>query len=849
MDLDQIWSKLQSSRTFKDLTPLISPLIITNSSTQKQYKVTHRYTDSKNAFIGYDNSECKYHIKVFVISSLNHFKIISKRFRLINEHSENIKSIKIVDIIRFFNSERWFMVLITPYLEGFTIDELSEGCHDSNYHLPKEVSIKIYLEILDIIKVSKKNGLKINTLPDNIFLSRNKDSQFLFDLKILPTSLHLLNCGKSKLEKIYPKDLKNNNSDGNIWGAGLCLYALTSDSKLQSLPLITDLEDQSRQALLQTYYNDEALSYILKHSLDSTTLANFCTQSILVYWRELLNQNWEAIERFSINHSCAFLSGLTFESLNYRLYSVKLILIIASSYAEKISTVLTNSDLIYTFVENCLHFDWNTNPELINSLILILKEKISSRTFKEKLISMNFLLIFKQALKLHSRQELIFNFIEVFFENNTLTILQIIKDEQFLQKILEKPVKTSQELDFIKGTMSFYGPYSVELIKIVYETTNLSENLTLKYLQDIPYIFKQENCQLLISLIEKILEKSAKIKGDLILNILMTTVIILAEILVIPKLIQYDNVLGICTNQSENQSLTKLIRNQLLMKCSTCGLVLCSICNQHHPPDHETKYILYQYPAIHCSNTNSNQIFSDILQFQTPKDLKVIFIDSNEITYNGLTVRFIGPAGSRLTTLEPIKIEGVDQSSTIIYFEVKVNSAGLQENIELGLEGTGVALRSVDGGIYKHGTLIGRVPRFASFDVVGLGVTGNSKVYITYHGLVSWPMIECELKSEIRPFVVLGCDNCDIEVQMTNFVFKPSNQINSTQEVLNSSVMTISNKVLVTTVNLVKKAFRNNKNSPKSKDLLEKFSELLRIIGRYDLLEKVTSNKSRFWPF
>jgi hypothetical protein len=189
-----------------------------------------------------------------------------------------------------------------------------------------------------------------------------------------------------------------------------------------------------------------------------------------------------------------------------------------------------------------------------------------------------------------------------------------------------------------------------------------------------------------------------------------------------------------------------------------------------------------------------------------------------------------------------------DSPFTLVYFEVRVNSAGLQENIEIGVDGTGILYKSSDGGIYRHGTLVNKAPRFGSYDVVGMGVTGNKKVFVTFHGLVIWPMIDCELKNELRPWVVLGCDHCDVDVLMRNVVFQPTKDTSPNQEFFSSEILAISDKVLATLGKFVRKSFRKNQNDPKTKDLYEKYSELLRIVKKFDLLDKIAVNKSRFWP-
>ena len=175
------------------------------------------------------------------------------------------------------------MLLVTPYLEGFTLEELTEHLHLNNVHLTKDSSISVFLSILNIIKVADSKGLIVSPMPDNLFfISKAYDEKaifstekYSFELKILATSKQWLHCGKSKLEKLYPTKQRRAHVDGMIWGASLSLYAFVSSEPLSKLPAINDWNDIERGDLFKLFYEDGALAYILKNSLKSSIPANF----------------------------------------------------------------------------------------------------------------------------------------------------------------------------------------------------------------------------------------------------------------------------------------------------------------------------------------------------------------------------------------------------------------------------------------------------------------------------------------------------------------------------------------------------------------------------------------------
>ena len=120
------------------------------------------------------------------------------------------------------------------------------------------------------------------------------------------------------------------------------------------------------------------------------------------------------------------LSGITFERYECKLLALKKILMIAQDNSSEVYKHLVKQDLLFVFVDLCLVFDWHSFPDLINSVFLIIKERTLSKNFKEKLVSKDFFRIIIIAIDLKANSDLLCQFIIKFFDDNTLTILQII---------------------------------------------------------------------------------------------------------------------------------------------------------------------------------------------------------------------------------------------------------------------------------------------------------------------------------------------------------------------------------------------------------------------------------------
>ena len=376
---------------------------------------------------------------------------------------------------------------------------------------------------------------------------------------------------------------------------------------------------------------------------------------------------------------------------------------------------------------------------MINSVFLILKEKTLSKAFKEKLVSMDFFRIIITAIEVKVNSELLCQFVLKFIDDNTLTMLQIIWDSNFPKQLLEKPNKSLAEIEFIKDTMSYYGPNSVDFIKSVYETIEISENRINQHLLEIPYYFKLDKSQLVIGIMQRIIERNARNQGDAILDMLKTVVLILGEILCVPKVLQYHHVLGLCTSKSTKLFISDLGRNPLLVKCKQCTHSYCVMCSARDHRDHDIQYVLYQNPLFRCYTLEPIEPTSEIMMFHLPKyPQKIItFVDSFNFQYKQSPYRFVGHKNLTITTIDPLNINPGENIQTVLYFELKIFMAGIQENISIGIDGCNVFYHSTDGRITVNDKIVSKGSRFGSYDTVGIGIININKAYVTYNGLVN----------------------------------------------------------------------------------------------------------------
>lgn len=744
------------------------------------------------------------------------------------------------------------VVIVNEVLDGYTLDEFVGLLKQYNIKksVPKQFCISMFLTMLQIIAAADKVGILLGSLlPDSILIYKGttdkENSGSNYDLKISVTSKHPLFCGKSKLEHLYPSQSRRNLIDGEIWGAGISLYALIGVRNLNEIPVLREIYEKDRIKQLPIKYNDPALEHMLKRTLKDANSSSIFDHSFIRIWTGLCKNDPVLIENTTFKELHALNSGIQFENDICKALSIKKMLEIATERSSETYQYLIRWEIFNNFLRACIFFDWISFPNLLDSLFLILNHKVPSQNFKEFLTEIGFLSLLPITIVPEVNPIIVYDFVLKFMENNTLTILQIIRDNRILDKILARASKVKDDEKFIRSTMPYYGPHSIEIIESAYYLLGINEDRAIQALLEVPYYFKLENYQTLVKMLQSMIKRGviSQKNQDSITDMLKAVVLIIGELLVLPNFLQSHHIRGICISHSSEQFLSYLGKNPLLVECLDCGIPLCTICFSLSHMHHKCKFLHYFQAHFRCACAETHEIHNtDPAQFLLPRyNQQFVFVMSNGKNQAANTFKSNGYL--KVTTSEPLINSWNEMHRGVVaYFEVKILRAGTSESIVIELDGTGASYNSLTGIITNNFVEVGKGPRFGSYDTVGMGLTSNNRVFVTFNGLIVHPLINVEAKQEIKPIVTLNGDGYEIEIRLRNWMLHSAESTHLGLDIYSTELLKECEPLLDLLIKRVNKLIRKNCDTSVI-DLVEKFREILITIRKPNLMEKLKKIK------
>ncbi|CAG9321921.1 unnamed protein product [Blepharisma stoltei] len=851
---DALWERALKFRSDSLIQPLEAPVRLPNSYNYQEYTITHKYINSKDAFIAHNLDFTNYHLKVIVCDSYNQAKEIHRIIQPLTPICGELKLVEIKDVFEVYDNDNWLVILVSELVEGISLEQVSGLLRSSSEidKISKDVCIFAYIWLLDVIESAQQKGIFFNSIfPDSVLLCRGPVSansvvsteKYSYNLKVSMTGNYALNCGVSRLDHIYPSPNYRDTLLSDLWGLGLCLYTLCGSGTLEELPTLRDCSDKERQEAIKIRFQDPAIDCILADAFkDSNSKAPFNHPFVKV-WRGLWLKDWSMVDSSSIRELFALRSGLFFENIQAQFLALKKVLILGSSHSSEIYDHLSSSHILSDFLQLCMKFDWKGSRNLIDSVFLIMQYKPATHGFQEQLVDIGFLGIIPIAIKRNITPNILYDFAIRFIDDNTLTLLQILWDADVPKRALG-----GDKIDagFLKSTIAYYGPNSLDIMKEAMKSEFLNEYRVLQAMLEVPFYFKLERHRDVLELLEKIIAKG-KNQSEFIVDILKNTVLILAEILSLPKVLQYHHASGQCTSHSTQQFMCYVGKNPLLIYCIDCNISLCTVCYCAAHAGHNKRFLLYLNPHFRCNCEEEHKvILCDISEFRLPeKNTKRYMISRNgEISledHKGIYKS--GREKVKITTEKPL-VTNWDKNrvGTVIYYEVKILRAGKYEDITIGIDGTGISYKGMNGKIFKGDEEVSLGPRFGSWDIVGIGMTNYKKVYVTYNGLVVHPLISCDPGPELRPIISMG-DGCEIQLKLRSWMFQPPESPN--QPLFYSEILQESKHLLENLFNLIKKVCRKNNKDRKCQDLIEKFLALLESVNEEKLIQKTRKEIQR----
>ncbi|OMJ94928.1 hypothetical protein SteCoe_1788 [Stentor coeruleus] len=835
MDFDEIWDILLHRRENRKIINLTEHVILENSISSHEYYLTHRYESSENVFSGVDDEKNRCLFKLMPLPSFDDIKSVYRNLSLLQEFGETYKFTKIKDIFEIYD-EQWILVIVCDYLEGLTIKEILE--YSVNLEIPKEISLMIYVSILNIIEKAGEKGIMLHVLPDTIMICKEDSDENIvyssFDNKYVlkVVTYNQINNNRSKYDIFFP--YRKNSIENAYFGASYCLYILFTNQKIVEMPKFKEIDDEKRGKTLQV--NDVALNAIL----NIVTGKNFKAESLtanssLILWKNFQMEKYVELEELPIKDINPLITVMKFNNQKQSISAAKKILQVAGESPNEVNKVLGNSELFFDFFRVIFKHKSEIvkHPHLLNSILILLKDKTMSDKFKTTLISVGFLSLIPDFISNNVKSDLLCKLSINFAEDNTLTLQQILWDSNFIKNIMSKAFRSGMENEFIKVTMSYYGSHSLKFIYKIFDQLEISRFRIFQHIYEIPIIYKLNSVNTLFSILNKLLKKGPKTPPEDVVHTLKTLILIISEITCLQPFLELQHMKGECTSKSSQGFLTYFGKNPLLIRCSNCNSSYCVVCYEKYHKNHETKFLYLQGSMFRCNEIRDSESLYK-LNFLLPKyqdDIQFFNIYKN-IHEKINPSKIIIDCDKTLLSTSGIQIGLTKEAEA--YFEVKIIKAGYFEDIAIGLAGTGVIYYSISGNIYRNGHVISHGPRLGSFDILGVGLFQN-QVFFTYNGLLLRPIIPCFVVSPVKAYISSGSQSyIELEVKFTDWIFMRQNLSLIHQ---NADADALIQFIMKKVIKL------NSKKETKSEDLFDRFLELLRIMSKTDLIEEMLAFK------
>ena len=805
----------------------IKPFIpIHSNDSKKTYTLTHRYHESKNTFLGFDSNKEKVHVKIFPCKSFEQVQQGSLKLKHIYESCAENSLIKNHDKFVMLDKGRWFFVVVTKTVNGINLFDFSEFLHSRCENVCKDLCIAILLVLLDFLKYMKSPARLDNLYPNTVMICKNSGglpfARFKkenYNILVVPLSKKTLFGKTTRLNHLY------RSTENDLWGLAITIYGLIGTFPYSLLPDLSSLEQDHLMNVVPLREQDPALEKIFRIICQGKSL-DVTVHPYLKIWGGIYQKNWESIDLCGVDQTEVLHSGLFFNDPVSRKLVIKKMLVLGKNDTE-IYEYLVSRNLFGVFIDKCIKIDWKECPELLEPFYKFLRYKPKDHEYKGKLGELGILGLVSTTLELDPHNRGFLNFVQDFAYENTLTLLQILYDKGVVSRSIKVAKYSPHDKDFLSHTMSFYGPHSISIIEQIYLSELFSNISIIEALIEIPYQFKLEKVSSLMKLLLTIIKKS-NYKEDS--EIIKSSLNLVNELICLPVLLQQNHLKGSCSSHTDEDFL--LSKNKFLINCIDCNVPICSSCHKSVHKQHTSYYMLHITPHFRCNCVEMHSMVPNRpSDFILPKYRKAfIFTGSNGQQFlESQSNSFFTERDLIISTSECF--DPVDKDSLIGYFEVRVLKAGSYENIVIGLLGSEIYYHSMNGSITYKNSLIGKGPRFGSYDTVGIGVLRSYQAFITYNGLLLNQMFKCEETSNVKLFLGMFGDSCHIEVKVNNFLFLAVR--NGLDCFVGESKKTLE-EVFKIFINVLKKS-----NEVKMIELRAPFEKLLNYCNRADLVKKM----------
>lgn len=596
--------------------------------------------------------------------------------------------------------------------------------------------------------------------PDNIyFLKKPSGVEVYFEvftIDFLQKRLKLLNLYPEK----YGFSIK-----AFFWSLGVIVCSCLSGLELAELPSFALSSSSEIESFLDRLEFIPGLTPMLKSFFDGSIndFDSVIKSNTFKTWSFIISNSKKQPENLcphgfytSFYFTC---KSLIYENLPF--------LCTSNNFVKEISSELYIKHMIYAKIIEHLTFFPDLNEGMLEfSLHFLIKLKEISPTSIRKLSLHLIFRIIKLKINLDDAaiRTLLIKVLKALIKESTLTVQMIFQNAGIMYCLYDNFSADSKDLfSFI----SYLGAKSIEHIKFFRNSKKYAEaNNSIIYMQQIPIHFKLQVTYDILQEMDDLMKTwaPALIFDNKKIHSMYLAVTILFELLQAGKEAKICNQLGKCYKNIHSFNVSPVMVN-----CASCNKQVCLSCAQHHIElTHKINFLTHYRISNFTCNEESPKVYMihasrNVLPTCEEISLENCTVENNIYTWN----------------FKHLELPANITNEVLFYGEIFFAKCE-SENIILSIKGARIEFDNNIPGIVKNHAFYCNTPRIGATDTLGVGVTGDSKIFFTYNGFnlgsyIEFSSKEISIEIKIESFtqpILNGNCPCLYNMQAYNFLDK-----------------------------------------------------------------------------
>ena len=659
--------------------------------------------------------------------------------------------------------ETWFLSSYVPWSHRTSLHQMISALDQFSPGLKMPVE-SILIVLVKAIKLASQIYASIKMIGpiymEYIYFYKEKnDFRVLFEVFTLDFLQKRL-----RFETIYPERL-GFTFKAFFWSMGVLTYSCLTGLSLQDLPAFACMSHDEIDSLIDKLEFIPGLTNLMKSFFDGSIIDfdSIIKTSSYETWSFILSCSNKGPEKMCPH---AFYSLFYFTSKKV-IYQNLPFLCTSDEFVEELNNEKYKKHSIHDkIIKHLIDFPDLNEGMLEFSLKFLMKIKQMSPSSIRKSCLQLIYRIIKLKINLDDSymRELLIKTLVSLLTDSTLTVQLLFQNAGILYCLYENfPADSVPLFPFI----SSLGTKSLEHIKFFRNSKNYQDpNDSFLYLQQIPIHFKLQMTFDILQEMDDLIKTwtPALIFDNKKINSICLAVTILYELLQAAKEAKIANQTGKCYKNLLSYKVSPVI-----VQCLSCNKQVCVSCAQHHMElTHKIIFLTHSKIKKFTCQEETSVIYP---VHPTRSSLPIC----EEICLNS----YLNDGQAFIWIFKELAIPKVFVAGHLFYGEICFSKCE-SEDIVVILEGCKIEYDNNIPGIVKNNAFYCYGPKIGASDTLGIGITGDLKVFFTYNGFNLGRYIEfvaknisiqVQIKSFLPPIIRGNC-TCLYNMQAYSFLTK-----------------------------------------------------------------------------